>query len=107
MTRLEAIGVVLCFGAIGVALAWLGLSAIWGRRRIPPRALPVNQQVTVVTDSGRRELQRRGLRGIYFPPRSTDWLQSDPDAMFRWPHCLPSQRVYDQHNPRQWAHGEA
>lgn len=39
MTRLEAIGVLLAFGVTGVLLAWLGLSMIWGRRRVPERIM--------------------------------------------------------------------
>lgn len=111
MTRLEAIGIVVCFGVIGGLGLWLGLSAIWGRRRVPERAdfgswlyIPIDTTPRI-TARGRLELARQGVRGVYFPPQPMDWLQEDPDSLFAWPERPPSARPFDQDNPRPWAHG--
>jgi hypothetical protein len=101
---------------IAVVSVYLIVSQIWVRRRRPPRALeqlasiewqPGSSTAQVsLLDRGRLELARRGVRGVYFPSRPTDWLQEDPDQLFQWPTSPPSTPFFDQARARRRGRGD-
>lgn len=72
----------------------------------PPSAIEMLMASdSISVDAQRRRLMREGFRAIYFPPRLTDWLTADPDDdLFQWPTTPPSAVIFDQDNPRPWAH---
>lgn len=96
MTRLEAIGLLVSFGVVGVLSAWLGLSLIWGRRRIPER---------LVLRLDPEEIGPGVAIPVQGDPRRIV-IEPEPLAeAWNWPTTPPSSRVFDRENPRPWAHG--
>lgn len=108
MNRLEAIGIVVVFGVIGALGLWLGLSRLWGRRRIPRRLATVNNDFLFRYGPGiaipvcgvpRYEI-------VLFPTVGDpdDWLAVDPPT-WDWPLGQIREQIplFDQEPPRPWA----
>lgn len=128
MTRLEVMGILVSLVVCVGLFAWVFWSNLIAREKMPPRIIFTEAGTHVELyglDPGRINLTRAGLDALAQFGSSGDeswtvlglspltgrirrlhiWAPPGESFDFDWSTIAPAPRLFDQFNPRPWAHG--